>query len=69
LNYRELTRKLRQLDCEFDRKAKGDHEIWINTASHARTTIPNWGSRDLKVGTIAGILRDLGISRDEFERA
>ena len=69
MNYRELTRKLRRLGCEFDRRARGDHEIWINTSTHARTTIPNWGSRDLRSGTISAILRDLGISRDEFERA
>ena len=50
------------------RNTRGSHEIWINTASHARTTIPDWGNRDLRVGTIAGILRDLGISRQEFEQ-
>ncbi|MCI0785163.1 MAG: type II toxin-antitoxin system HicA family toxin [Chloroflexi bacterium] len=68
MTYRDLTRKLRRLGCEFDRRARGDHEIWINSATHARTTIPNWGSRDLKAGTLAAILRDLGISRQEFER-
>lgn len=58
---------MRQLGCAFDRRGKGDHEIWVNTSTNATTTIPNWGSKDLKVGTIAGILRDLGISREEFE--
>jgi len=69
LNYRELTRKLRRLGCDFDRHAKGDHEIWINASTHARTTIPNWGSRDLKPGTISSIIRDLGISRRDFDSA
>ncbi len=68
MNYRELTRKLRRLGCEFDRRARGDHEIWINTSTHARTTIPNWGSQDLRPGTVSAILRDLEVSRDEFER-
>ncbi len=68
MNYRDLTRRLRRLGCEFDRRAKGDHEIWINLSTHARTTIPNWGSSDLKVGTIGAILRDLGISKSDFER-
>lgn len=68
MNYRELTRRLRGLGCELDRKAKGDHEIWINPSTHARTTIPNWGNKDLKPGTLHGILRDLGISKEEFER-
>ena len=68
MNYRQLTRKLRQLGCEFDQSAKGDHEIWINIGTHVRTTIPNWGSKDLKAGTISGILRNPGVSRERFER-
>lgn len=68
MTYRELTRKLRRIGCEFDRQGRGDHEIWINTNSRARTSIPNWRGRDLKPGTISAILRDLGISRDEFNR-
>ena len=68
MNYRELTRHLRRLGFELERRAKGDHEIWINSSTHARTTIPNWGRRDLKPGTISAIIRDLGISRQELER-
>ncbi len=69
MNYRELTRKLRRLGCELDRQGRGDHEIWININTHSRTTIPNWGSRDLRIGTVRAILRDLGVSRDDFNRA
>lgn len=69
MNYRGLTRKLRRLGCELDRKAKGDHEIWINLSTHSRTTVPNWGNKDLKPGTIGKILRDLGIKRHDFDRA
>ena len=69
MRYRELTRKLRRLGCELDRRARGDHEIWVRPSTRGRTTIPNWGSRDLKTGTVSAILRDLGISRDEFGRA
>ena len=69
MTYRELMRELRRLGCHFDRRGRGDHEILMNAHTIARTTIPNWGSRDLKVGTVAAILRDLGISREEFERA
>ena len=64
-----LKRILLDAGCRFERQGKGDHEIWINPDTHARTTIPNWGARDLKVGTIGAILRDLGISREHFERA
>ncbi|MDO8692287.1 MAG: type II toxin-antitoxin system HicA family toxin [Dehalococcoidia bacterium] len=69
MNHRELTRKLQALGCELERQAKGDHEIWIRFSSRARTTIPNWRGQDLRPGTISRILRDLGISKDDFESA
>ena len=69
MNYRELTRKLRRLGCEFERQGRGDHEIWINTNTRTRTTIPNWQGRDMRTGTVRAILRDLAISRDDFDQA
>lgn len=68
MTYRQLTRKLRELGCRYDRQAKGSHEIWINPVTRARTSIPFWGAEDLKPGTIAAVLRDLGISRRDFDR-
>jgi predicted RNA binding protein YcfA (HicA-like mRNA interferase family) len=68
MTYRELTRKLRRLGCEFDRQARGDHEIWINPANHQRTTIPNWGRRDFPPGTLYAIIRDLGLTREDIDR-
>ncbi len=69
MNYRELTGKLRRLGCAFVKQGRGDHEIWMNTKGRAKTTIPNWRGHDLREGTIRGILRDLGISKDDFDRA
>jgi len=68
LNYTRLTGRLKKLGCAFDRQAKGDHEIWIHGKTRARTTIPNWGNKDLKPGTISKILRDLGIQRYDFDK-
>jgi len=67
LKYRDLARKLKMMNCLPERYAKGSHEIWLNVKNGARTTIPNWGSKDLKPGTISGILRDLGIRKEEFD--
>ncbi len=61
MNYHELTRKLKASGCSLDRTAKGSHEIWINLNTGARTTIPNWGSKELRTGTVSTILKDLGI--------
>jgi predicted RNA binding protein YcfA (HicA-like mRNA interferase family) len=69
LNYRELTRKLGLLGCVFDYHAKGSHEVWRNPKTRTKTTIPYWGSKDLKPGTISRILRDLGIRKEDFDKA
>jgi predicted RNA binding protein YcfA (HicA-like mRNA interferase family) len=69
VTYRQLTRKLRRLGCEFDRQARGDHEVWINPATGGRTTIQNWGGRDLPPGTLRAILRDLSIELGDLQNA
>jgi predicted RNA binding protein YcfA (HicA-like mRNA interferase family) len=69
VRYREVTRKLRRLGCEFHHHGSGDHEMWVNRQNQRAAPIPNWGSRDLKPGTIASILRQLGISRADFDQA
>lgn len=67
MNHRDITRRLRNLGCSFDRQGRGSHEIWYNPATRSKTTIPNWGSRDLTPGTLSAILRDLGISKRDFD--
>ncbi len=53
----------------FVRQARGSHEIWANDKTGATSAIPRHGSRDLKPGTLARIIKNLGISRDELDRA
>ena len=69
MNYKDLSRKLWKFNCVFDRQAKGSHEIWRSSIHGAKTTIPNWGSKDLKVGTVRRIVRELRIDKDDFNRA
>ena len=66
MNYRKLTRRLRQLDCEFVRQASGSHEIWWNPSNEQFTVIPRHGGRDLPAGTLRTILRQLGIDPAVF---
>ncbi|MBI5695891.1 MAG: type II toxin-antitoxin system HicA family toxin [Nitrospirae bacterium] len=63
--YSDVVRKLRRAGFEFDRSAKGSHEIWWNPDTRARTTIPNHPG-DMPEGTLRAILRQAGISVDEF---
>ena len=69
MNHRQLTRKLRRLGCYRHRQGKGSHEIWVNPQSDTEASIPQWGAKDLKPGTLAAILRDLEIDRRDFDQA
>ena len=70
MTYRELAKRLKQLGCyEVKRKGKGSHRKWINPISGKGTVIPDWGNKDLKVGTIKDIVKQLEINTDEWERS
>jgi len=64
-SYSEVIRKLKNLGFEFDRQAKGSHEIWWNPSTRARTTIPNHPG-DIPEGTLRAILRSAGITAERF---
>jgi predicted RNA binding protein YcfA (HicA-like mRNA interferase family) len=64
-SYKEIVSRLKLCGFEFDRHAKGSHEIWWNPTTRRRTTIPNH-SGDIPEGTLRAILRQSGISADEF---
>lgn len=69
MNYRELTRKLHALGCqEINRRGSGSHRKWANPIFGVGTSIPDWGNKDLKMGTIKGILKQLRIDPEEFEK-
>ena len=61
----DVLRKLRQAGFVFDRQAKGSHEIWWNPETRARTTVPHHPG-DLPEGTVHAILRQAGLSTDDF---
>ncbi|MCH8186827.1 MAG: type II toxin-antitoxin system HicA family toxin [Chloroflexi bacterium] len=63
----EVIRKLRHAGFRFDRQAKGSHEIWWNPTTKKRTTVPNHAG-DLPEGTVRAIVRQAGLSVDEFLR-
>lgn len=68
MKYREISRKLVSLGCqELPRRGGGSHRKWFNPASGKITSIPDWGNRDLKIGTVRAALRQLGIDRKDFE--
>lgn len=64
-NYRVIIKKLRKAGFEFDRYAKGSHEIWKNGETGKRTTVPNHPG-DIPEGTLRAIIRQAGIDVDTF---
>jgi len=63
--YREIVKRLKELGFQFDRQARGSHEIWFNPASRRYTTIPNHPG-DMPQGTLRAILKQAGITPEAF---
>lgn len=49
-----------------EQRQKGSHLHLKRIADNKRITIPIHGGRDIPKGTLAAILKDAGISSDEF---
>jgi mRNA interferase HicA len=70
VKYREAARKLSNLGCrEVLRTGDGSHREWFNPTTGTLTVVPDWGGDDLKIGTIRGAVRQLGLSWEEVSRA
>jgi mRNA interferase HicA len=70
MRYRDVARKLASLGCrEVPRTGDGSHRKWINPATGNSTVVPDWGGDDLKLGTVRGAVRQLGLSWDQFTNA
>ena len=66
LTARDLIRKLKRAGFVFDRQAKGSHEIWYNPITRRRTTIPNHPGVDIPKGTLRAIIKEAGLTVEEF---
>ena len=64
-SYREVTGKLRSAGFQFDRQAKGSHEIWWNPVTRRRTTVPNHPGT-LPEGTVRAIIKQAGLTIEEI---
>ena len=66
LTTRDVIKKLKRAGFVFDRQAKGSHEIWYNPTTKRRTTIPNHPGVDIPKGTLRAIIKEAGITVEEF---
>jgi predicted RNA binding protein YcfA (HicA-like mRNA interferase family) len=70
VKYREVARKLRTLGCEeLPRRSGTSHRKWYNPLADRIAPVPNWGNKDLKMGTLRHIVRQLGLDWEIFKQA
>jgi len=68
LKYKEIVRRLKKAGFEFDRNAKGSHEIWWNYVTRAGKNHHPEPPRRHARGTLRAILKQAGITIEEFLR-
>jgi predicted RNA binding protein YcfA (HicA-like mRNA interferase family) len=66
LSYAKFIKKIRKAEFIFKRQAAGSHEIWFNPNTKRTVTIPRHQGRDFKKGTLSAMIKDLGLTKEEF---
>jgi len=62
---REVVRVAESIGFIFDRQ-RGSHAVYYRSSDGRRIVIPMHGTKDLKPGTLRGIIYDMGLTVDEF---
>ncbi len=62
---RDVVRIAERLGFAFDRQ-KGSHAIYFRASDKRRLVIPVHKGRDLKPGTLRGLIDDMGLTVEEF---
>ena len=62
---RDVIRVAEKIGFAFDRQ-KGSHAVYLRASDHRRLVVPVHKGRDLKPGTLRGLLDDMGLSVGEF---
>lgn len=62
---REVARVAQAVGFVLHRQ-RGSHAVYYRAADNRRVVIPMHGRKDLKPGTLRGIINDLGLSVEEF---
>ena len=61
----DVIRKLRKAGFELERRASSSHEIWRNPTTRCKIVVPHH-SREIAEGTMRAIVREAGMTVDEF---
>ncbi len=70
MKYRDAARTLVRLGCqELPRRSAGSHRKWYNPQTEQMAPLPDWGAKDLKLGTVRAVVSQLGLDWDVFRDA
>lgn len=62
---RDAARVAESIGFVFDRQ-RGSHAVYYRAVDSRRLVIPMHGSKDLKPGTLRGLITDMGLTLDDF---
>jgi predicted RNA binding protein YcfA (HicA-like mRNA interferase family) len=62
---REVAKAAQSIGFVFDRQ-RGSHAVYYRASDQRRIVIPMHGTKDLKPGTLRGIITDMGLTVEEF---
>jgi len=62
---RAVVKVAKSVGFELDRQ-RGSHAVYWRASDRRRIVIPMHGSKNLKPGTLRGIIADMGMTVDEF---
>ena len=63
---RELIKFVKSIGYRFDRQNRGNHRIFVHDDKKT-LVIPAYKKKMVKIGLLSGILKDIGISKAEFQ--
>lgn len=65
-NYKALIKKARKAGFVFRRATGGTHEIWWNEQKKKTCVIPH--HKEIKLGTVKSIIKQMGLTMDQFKK-
>jgi len=66
LSYREITERLSKLGFRLYRQGKGTHELWVRDTDGRVVPVPRYKGKKIRKGTVRAIIREVGVSVEEF---
>jgi len=66
LSYTEVIRRLRKLGFRFYRRGKGSHELWVRDNDGRVVPVPRYKGKKIRKGTVRAIIREIGLTVEEF---